>query len=377
MFRSKNAKNRTAAGSPIVNVQLMQHMSGRNYSKKLGIAVVQGKDGQTYNVPIDENGRVPMDALTGRFVNVRQGVRGGKERSVKLDLSQTASKTYRIPEGGFTPEEIVATGWWAHPNEYDIEGIDDTPKGMMGDFGAQAAKFEKATGGRIAILAPTVGEKQHIAGVLAANFTASELKAAAWDHGLTIIVANPGRGCNGFYRDRQACLDCPSIVIRPYADDETIVHEFQHHLRSVDANREGITKTPFPQSSDGVTLPVLQKGRYEELITLEEAANVAEVTGRTRGLDVSHTGYYDMIPSHPYELKGNFEYDRRLLTGGLGKESRPKKGKRLMSVVEEDFEDTRISELRYKGKKSAKGVAEELRSNGVMEQKKPKKGGKR
>ncbi len=332
----------------------------------LDIAVVQGKDGKTYNVPVDgTTGRVPTEALVGRFLDVNSGDREGRKRRTRADRMQTATKTYPIPDGGFTPEEIVANGWWPHPNECDIEGIDDTPKGIMGDFGSQAGKFEKATRGKIAIIAPTEEEKRHVAGVLAANFTESELKAAAWDYGLTIVVANPGAGCNGFYRRRQVGVDSPIIVIRPRAGDETIVHEFGHHLRAADARRKGVTRTPYPMTDEGVALPGFQK-RFDELATLEEASNVAEVTGRTIDLDETHTGYYEMIPSHPYDLKGNFEYDRKLLTGGLGKDSKPKKGKRLMDTIEEDFDDTRISGLKYKGRKTARSVANELRADGSI-----------
>ncbi len=371
-------RNRTADGSPIVTIRPREDVSGIGYNRDITVALVQAKDGKTYNIPVDEStGRVPTEALVGRFLDVNSGDRGGRKRRTRVDRMQTASRTYRIPEGGFRPEELVENGWWPHPNECDIEGIDDTPKGMMGDFGSKAAKFEKAAGGKIAIMAPTEVEKRRIAGVLAANFTESELKAAAWDYGLTIIVCNPGKGCNGFYRRRQTGVDSPTIVLRPFSDDETIVHEFGHHLRAVDPARTGVTKSPYRTSEEGVTLPVLSQGQYNELSTLEEAANVAEVTGRTVGLDMTNTGYYQLIPEHPMDYKGNFEYDRKLLTGGLGKDSKPKKGKRLMDTVEEDFDGTRISGLKFRGKKTARGVADDLRSYGAMAPKKVKKWGAR
>lgn len=372
MVSSKNAKKRTADGSPIVTVRPMTDLSGGKTTEPVSLAIVEGKDGFVYKIPVDRNGRVPTQALVGRFHDVARGDRGGKKRCIGADLAQTATKTYRIPEGGFKPEELVENGWWPHPNECDIEGIDDTSQGFMGDFGAQAGKFEKATGGKIAIIAPSEAEKRRVAGVLAANFTASELKAAATDYGLTIIVKNPGKKYNGYYRRRQTGVDSPEIVLRPFADDETIVHEFGHHLRCVDAKRKGITKCPFPQGYDGRAAPFFDQRKYDAMANLEEAGNVAEVTGRTIGLDETNTGYYQKIPDHPESYQANFEWDRKLLTGGLGKDSKPKKGKRLMNAVEEDFDETRISGLKYNCRKTAKSVADDLRSMGEMPPKKPK-----
>lgn len=378
MFGSKNkkVKGRTEAGSPIVTSRVKLSLSGDTDPASYKTAVVKSKDGQVYRIPIDDSGRVPENVLIGRFMDVSQGDRDGKKRRPGLDRMQTASKTYRIPAGGFTPEEIVETGWWQHPNECDIEGIDDTPKGPMGDFGDQAAKFERATRGRIAIIAPTEEEKRRVAGVLAANFTESELKAAAWEHGLTIMHRNPGSKLSGYYTRRQEGVDSPIIVLRPYSDDETIIHEFCHHLRAVDPSRKGLVMTPFPQMDDGTLVPDLGQYSWTELSNLEEAENVAETTGRTVGIERTRSGYYQQIPGYP-DYQQNFRYDRELLTGGVGKDSRPKKGRRLMDAVNEDFDDTRISGLKYGSTTTARGMADSLRADGSLAPRKAKKGARR
>ena len=375
MIGSKNAKNRTKGGSPIVTVRPRADMSGGK-SRGYKLAAVKAKNGETYMVPVDTDGKVPTEALYGRFLDETSGDRQGKRRRPSVDRQQTAATIHKIPKGGFTPEEIIETGWWQYPNESDILGIDDTPSGAMGDFGSEAAKFEKAAAGKIAIIAPTDEERRRVAGVLAANFTASEIKAAAWDYGLTISIGNPGRGCNGYYMGRQTGNNTARIVLRPYASDETIVHEFGHHLRRVDSKRHGVTKCPYPVLADDREAPDFGQANYAELSNLEEAANVAEVTGRTIGLEKSATGYYEMIPGGS-SLQENFQYDRKLLTGGLGAESKPKRGKRLVNTVEEDFDDTTISGLKYKGRRPAIKVADDLRANGTIAPRKPKKGGKR
>ena len=360
-------KKRTEEGSPIVQSRVSIKASGGSTEKMANNAVVK-RNGKSYSVPVDQNGRVPEDALMCRFLNTSVGTRGKGVRRLGADVRKTARKTYPVPEGGFTPEQIVETGWWEDPGSCDIEGIDDGYGPTM-DFGPGMGRFERATGGKIAIIAPTEAEKRHIAAVLDDNFTAAELRAAAWKYGLVIKVAKPFDGLSGHYLGRQNYVPTPQIVMLPGANDETIVHEFCHHLRAVDPSRTGLTKTPYSISADDRELPICYQQDYEEKCTLEEAGTVAETTGRTKGLEETDTGYYWMVPKPPHgkhDGQGNFEVDRELLTGGVGKSSRPKQGKRLMDAIEENFDDTRISRMRYKGRKSAMGYVRQLREEEVL-----------
>jgi len=383
MFNSKNkkVKGRTEAGSPIVTSRVNIRASGGSTEDVVKNAIVE-RDGKRFGVPVNQNGRVPEDALICRFLNTDAGPRNNGVRRLGADVKKTARKTYSIPDGGFTPEEIVDTGWWEDPGSCDIEGIDDGYGPTM-DFGPGMGRFERSTGGKIAIIAPTEAEKRHVASVLNDNFTAAELKAAAWKYGLVIKVAKPNAGCSGHYLGRQELVDTPEIILRHDANDETIVHEFCHHLRAVDPSRTGLTKTPHTICKDGRELPVYFQNHYDEKRTLEEASTVAETTGRTKGLDETNTGYYWMIPKPPYgrhDGQGNFEIDRELLTGGVGKDSRPKQGKRLMDAIEENFDDTRISRMKYKGRKSAMGYVKQLREEEALpERRKPaaRKGARR
>ncbi len=377
MLSSKNAKSRTESGSPIVKSRVNIRASGGSTEKVVKNAVV-GWKGRSYSVPVDRNGRVPEEALLGRFLNTSWGRCDITLRRLGADVKKTARKTYPMPDGGFTPEQIVETGWWTDPGSCDIEGIDDGYGPTM-DFGPGMGRFERATGGKIAIIAPTEAEKRHIAAVLDENFTAAELRAAAWKYGLVIKVAKPFDGLSGHYLGRQNYVPTPQIVMLPGANDETIVHEFCHHLRAVDPSRTGLTKTPFEIDEDGREIPAHFQSNYDSRLTLEEAENVAETTGRTKGLDKTRSGYYWRIPKQD-DAQAAFQHDRELLTGGVGKDSRPKQGKRLMDAVEENFDDTSISRMKYKGRKSAMGYVKQLREQAYLPERRmpaAKKGAKR
>ncbi len=374
-------RDRTDDGSPIVNGRVSIRASGGSTERAVRNAVVH-RDGRSYSIPVDENGRVPEDALVCRFLNTSVGTRGKGVRRLGADARKASRKIHGIPDGGFTPEQLIDTGWWDDPGKSDIEGIDDGSYGALMDFGPGMGKLERAAGGKIAILAPTGAERRRIASVLDANFTSAELKAAAWRYGLVIKVGKPVPGASGHYLCRQESVSTPEIVLKPNTSDETIVHEFCHHLRAVDPSRTGLTRTPMNIDADGREVPSYFQPNYDSRVTLEEAANVAETTGRTRGLDRTHCGYYWRIPKQDDPIAA-FKADRELLTGGVGKDSRPKSGKRLMDAVEENFDDTAISRLKYKGRKSALGYVKDLRQKEILpERRKPStkaqaKGGRR
>ncbi len=379
MLGSKNSKSRTESGSPIVEGRVSVLASGGPSQRKTRNAVVQW-EGKSYTVPVDENGRVPEDALVSRFLDTSVGPRPNNGiRRLGADARHGSRKTHKVPEGGFTPEEIVATGWWDDPGKSDIEGIDDGSYGALLDFGPGNGKLEEAVGGKIAIFAPTGAERRRIASVLNENYTSAELKAAAWKYGLIISVGNPksvNKNWLGYYKYRQDGVSTPIIVLEPNASDETICHEFGHHLRAADPSRSGLTKAPYTIAADGRVVPYCFQRNYPEKVNLEEAANVAETTGRTRGLDKTNCGYYWKIPKDN-DPHAAFRADRSMLTGGVGKDSKPKKGKRLMDAVEEDFDDTMISRMRYKGHKSAMGYVKQLREEEVLPPRKSKKPAKK
>lgn len=77
--------------------------------------------------------------------------------------------------------------------------------------------------------------------IIARDFNAAEVKRAVKNGGIIIKEGNPGRGAGGCYLPIQqsSSLKTPVIILRPGWDEETLVHEFTHHLRFMDDTRGG------------------------------------------------------------------------------------------------------------------------------------------
>lgn len=366
--------SRTKGGSKVVYTDIFVNPSNSGpggpgmFAHGLA-AQVKGKDGKTYIIPIDKKGKVPEYALYQRFLNVSEGSRDGTERSIGKDLSKEAAKVYTIPKGGYTPEELVNTGWWAHPNESDIKGIDD-PSTSFFDV-IKGADGKMSPMGKIAIIA-NEGERERIKNVLQRDFTKKELKAATKNGGIVITVANPGKNCGGYYRGRQPGVETPMIVLMPEASEDIIVHEFIHHSRMVDPERYGVADCPFPTDEVG-TLNLRDadwssKYAYEDAINLEEAATVFEAAGRTNAAETYPTGYYSYSPGGFHkksfeEVTREYQHDRDLIIKS-GKKNGPLKGKRVVAKVNEKFDESKISDMKYKGRKTGKQVFKKMKSNG-------------
>ncbi len=371
--------SRTKGGSKIVQTEIFVNPSnsgpgGPGMFVQGSVAKVKGKDGKTYIVPINEKGKVPEYALYQRFLNVSEGSRDGIKRSVGKDLSKEASKVYIAPKGGFTPEELVGNGWWAHPNESDIKGVDD-PSTSFFDV-AKGADGEISPMGKIAIIA-NESERKRIRDVLQKDFTKKELKAAVKNGGIVIKVGNPGKGSGGYYRGRQSGAETPMIVLMPEASEDTIVHEFVHHSRRVDPDRYGAADCPFPtDENDALNLWDAEwssKYSYGDAVNLEEAATVLEAAGRTKTAEIFPTGYYNYSPGGYHkksfeDVTKEYRHDRDLIIKG-GKKNGPLKGKRAIAKVNDKFDESKISDLKYKGRKTGKQFYAEMKNNGDVSEK--------
>lgn len=348
--KKKSGLKKTKGGSPIVNVPIRSNVSGPDGSfyRERPMAQVQAKNGITYMVPIDpQTGRVPEDVLYEHFLDYTSWSTTGKERNPRVD-SRTAAKRIHVPkdEKGFTPEEIVESGWWAAVNGSDAMGVDDGTSSTIRDW-KDVKSSAKPHLGKIAIIAPT-DVQDRIVKTLQDNFTSSELKRMTDKTGLVISMGNPGANNDGVYYPRQQGVDTPNIIVRRDSGEDTITHEMIHHARYTDQARKGIARTPFPFDSDERLLPV--SGSMEASMTnLEEASTVAETTSRTRG-PTTNLGYYTFLGGKPREL---YDQDREMLTHG-----KPLRGKRAVDNFSENFEDTNISNLQYKrnGRKARSSV---------------------
>lgn len=334
--------------------------------KKFGVAYVKGKNGVTYEIPVDKDGKVPTFAIFERFLDFQKGTRDGLgTRNPALDLRLQAVKMHEIPPGGFTPEEIINCGWWMYPAESDIKGVDDPSSVMNGEFELPSDAMTVAS--KIAILGPE-SERKRVQKVLKDNFTTKELKKAVEDQGIVISVAPAGPGASGWYMGKQKGVKTPQIVVEPGASEDTITHEFVHHLRRVDDTRGGISRCPFPLDEGGaigdhyMTLPKSMQGT---LTNIEEAATVAEATVRTRQPEPRPTGYYVHMPDGRENYPTWYAEDRDTMTKG-SKSNRPQRGKRATARVNARFNDTHISGLRFKQGKSAKEGVAEMVARGIL-----------
>ena len=343
---------------------------------KIPTVTVTTKSGAKYELPVDRRGKVPREYVVARFMSETQGVRPpAKARSIAVDLSRDAEVMHREPRGGWTPQQLVKSGWWQYPAESDIYGIDDTT--MASEIEAlykDATKTQQAVGKRMTLIMPKASAERAIK-ILRENFTAAELRKAVRGEGMVIQEGHTGRGVGGYYRakwDSYENAKTPFIMLGPNWDEDTLVHEFTHHLRHADETRGGLTRTPFPLNDKGERMmrDGLSQHEFNSARNLEEAATVAETTARTRLPTESPTGYYEHTRKHGSNYRERYAYDRGLLVG----QGKPKKGRPAEKTVKAKFGDTSISGLRYYKADSAEAYLRAREAAGTMPQavKRPK-----
>lgn len=358
--KSKNKMRTTKGGSPIIEMDVVANTSGgrtqRNTRKK---AAVTTRGGTTYMVPVDRYGRVPEDALYEHFLDAGRWSRDGKRRCIRADLATTADKLHAPKDPkGWAPEELVKTGWWAAVNESDIVGVDDSTSAAFPTFDSIKTGM-RAPIGKIALIMPEDRQK-YVVQTLQNNFTQSELKRMTADHGLVIMEAYPGPGADGCYYTRQRGVETPTIYIKNTSGEDTITHEVIHHARASDPKRSDISKTVDRFDSEGYMIPALSAS----YLNLEEAATVAESTARTRE-PTTNLGYYTRLKGDARDL---YNADRKLLTDG-----KPLRGKRAVDKINNQFEETAISQLKFTRGPRASEVVDQLRVNGQIKPRTTKK----
>lgn len=324
--------------------------SGSGAERKISTVWVTTKNGQKWEIPVDpKTGKVPDEYLFGRFLDIYSGTRSVHPRNIILDLSKDADMIHEIPEGGFTPKQLVETGWWQYPNESDIEGIDDTEGGLFAKELVDASTTAQAMGKKMVFLMPQESAER-ARSILTRDFNSAEIKKSVKNGGIIIKEGNPGRGAAGCYIAKQdtASLKTPVIILRKGWDEETLVHEFTHHLRHADATRDGLTRTPFRMNDRGERIdPIVYRAdEFNSLRNLEEASTVAESLVRIQKPSQGANGYYARTYVNgdtPYE---RYLHDRKVMAGEPGNE-KPLKGRKAEKKVKGGFDDTSISHLGY------------------------------
>ncbi len=320
--------------------------SGTAGRKKIPTVWVTAKNGQKWEIPVDpKTGRVPNEYLFGRFLDINRGSRNGRERNILIDIWKEADMIHEIPDGGFTPQQLIETGWWQAVNESDIEGIDDTGARAFARELEDAAKSAQAQGMKMVLLMPDESQKR-VRDIIARDFNASEVKKAVRNGGIIIKEGNPGRGAAGCYIPMQetSSLKTPVIILGKNWDEETLVHEFTHHLRHVDQTRGGLTRTPLKLNAGGerVSSRAYDRKEYNSAVNLEEAATVAESLVRIQAPSTGANGYYTATKVHGDTPMERYTHDRTTLVT-----DKPMRGRKAEKQVTGKFEDTSISHLGY------------------------------
>lgn len=336
---------------------------------------VNAADGSKYEIPFDpKTETVPDAVLFARLLDVEQGDRKGRTRSAAKDIGIDADIIHRKPQGGWTPEKIVEIGWWQHPNECDLVGIDDTGAGELATIIAEASKTAQNVGKQLVMLMPEESASR-VRRILARNFNASELKKAVKASGVIIMEGNPGRGAAGCYIHpyEYSSVKTPIIILRPGWNEGTLTHEFIHHLRMSDVTRGGLTRSPLKFNGKG---ELVSSSKYESnkeynaCHNLEEACTVAESYVRAYEI-VNPSGYYAKTTAHGDNLFERSEHDRKILQP----DSKPLKGRKAEKRTSDEFDKTSISHLEYfRPGKNAIGQFNDMKAKGtVPKAEKPKK----
>lgn len=325
---------------------------GNGWTKRLSTQWVTTKDGTKYEIPVDKTtGKVPMPFLYAHFLNPNAGVmrtRNGK-RSITQDIGIDAERVVQMPPEGFTPKDLVESGWWQAPNMCDIEDVDDTVGAQFARQLEKAAKSAQGAGKSMIFLMPEQSADR-ARDILAQDFNAAELKKAVKNGGIIIMEGNPGPGASGCYvsTQEQMSLKTPVIILGKGWNEETLVHEFTHHMRHVDTTRGGLTRTPFRMNSNGerVSSREYSTKDWNSSKNLEEASTVAESYARSHKVDTVN-GYYSRTNSkYGKDEDEKSKHDRALLIGPPGQE-KTLRGRRAENKVKAEFPNTAIGSLSY------------------------------
>lgn len=284
-------------------------------------------------------------------------------------MGVTAECCHLFPDGA-TPEQLVQSGWWQHPNESDIEGIDDAKASSLVKELSETSKTAQGVGRQIVFMMPE-SEAARARKVLGQDFNATELKKSVKHGGLIIKEGNPGRGAAGCYWSvhEDASIKTPIIILKPGWDESTLVHEFTHHLRQTDETRGGLTRSPFKFNSKGErkTYYSSERAEFNSARNLEEASTVAESYVRSQEVGMV-TGYYCDTNAHGQSPISRSDYDRDL----LAPKGKTERGRKAEKKVAEKFDDTSISHLSaYRPGSNAGKYYAKRKADGTMP--KPKK----
>jgi hypothetical protein len=295
--------------------------------RKTATGIVKGRRGrQTYEIPVDHDGFVPIWALIERFQAVGDIRKDQRDNKPILNVK-------------FTPEEIIE--WWHDPSSCDLAGIDDRDAAIYSVPRSIIGKKRRALE-CVAIISDQE-ESDRIKKILAKRFSAEELESMTKGRSFFIKDVPRLRDCTGFYMRRQEDISVANITLERGTTEDGIVHEVVHHLRVVEG------RATFPTDKKGVfnnkKFRALPADKRDKLVVEEERETVFETVVRTE-TDPSPSGYYDTIPGKSSEAA--YLHDRKL--AGKPKVGKPAKKASKKYYYETDISDALILNNR-RGKK--------------------------
>jgi len=165
--------------------------------------------------------------------------------------------------------------------------------------------------------------------------------------GLIVRISELSNRKSGFYQRKQKGVNTPEILLGPELSEDTITHEFVHHIRTVDPRRTKYTKTAH-RTKNGLYDEAFFYANMLYIKNFEEAATVAETISRTVLPTEKPSGYYSLVPD--IITKNAYESDRKRLTGNAQSvninETKGIKGKVAVNLVNEVFPCTHIAAMR-------------------------------
>ncbi len=286
-------------------------------------------NGKEANIPVGDDGYVPVDALLTRFNSV---VEKGHVRNRSRDYDDHATVVLPLK---MTPREAAA--WWASPNSYDIEYI-DAPGKIHKNLGQITDPESKKIHEKIDIICLPSEEKE-IRKIIDEAYPLEERKKLVKDGNVTVVV-RPLEDSAGNIVGRKIELD------RDHGkNNSTLVHEGLHHLRKVDKDRRG----PITKAVDGSD---------KNSLVIEESCTVAEQMARGKNPRSGYYAYAQVYDEkkkkwrYPTEAEANkmMAEDRALFTNGTNK---PLSGNKAIESVEKNWAKSNIARLKLPGTKRA------------------------
>gem|GEM_PF-2738956 len=221
---------------------------------------------------------------------------------------------------------------------------------LINMLGTAMTKGELRAQRNIRFLNMTPDQQAFIRKVLRDSFTQKELELMG-KGGLVVRVIPVKEGTYGEYCRKQRGMETPEIHLSHELNEDTIAHEFIHHIRTVDEVRVGFSRTAY-KIVNGTYDKTFYNANESDIHNFEEAATVAETTARTKGPATSISGYYDYVGE--VSRKEAYDSDRKRLTGNPQSidinKTKGIKGKAATNCINEEFAKTHIASMVMNGR---------------------------